>query len=82
VREKTEWSGPGGILIDGIHMSKQVLVVVALGIAIRGEKHVLGLWQGARKNTTVLKELLEDLVAGGLDPQRRYLFVIDGAKAL
>ena len=69
------------ILIDGIHLGKQVLVV-ALGIEISGEKHVLGLWQGATENTTVVKELLEDLVARGLDPERRYLFVIDGAKAL
>lgn len=69
------------ILIDGIHLGKQVLVV-ALGIETTGEKHVLGLWQGATENTTVVKELLEDLVERGLDPQRRYLFVIDGAKAL
>jgi len=69
------------ILIDGIPLGKQVLVV-ALGIEISGEKHVLGLWQGATENTTVVKELLEDLVARGLDPQRRYLFAIDGAKAL
>ena len=69
------------ILIDGIHFGKQVLVV-ALGIQTSGEKQVLGLWQGATENTTVVKELLEDLVARGLDPERRYLFVIDGAKAL
>ena len=69
------------ILIDGIHFGKQVLVV-ALGIEISGRKHVLGLWQGATENTTVVKELLEDLVARGLNPDRRYLFVIDGAKAL
>jgi transposase-like protein len=56
--------------------------VVALGIEISGRKHVLGLWQGATENTTVVKELLEDLVARGLNPDRRYLFVIDGAKAL
>jgi transposase-like protein len=69
------------ILIDGIHLGKQVLVV-ALGIENGGEKHVLGLWQGATENTTVVKELLEDLVARGLSTERRYLFVIDGAKAL
>jgi transposase-like protein len=69
------------ILIDGIHLGKQVLVV-ALGIETSGEKHVLGLWQGATENTAVVKELLEDLVARGLNPERRYLFVIDGAKAL
>ena len=69
------------ILIDGIHMGKHVLVV-ALGIENTGEKHVLGLWQGATENTTVVKELLEDLVARGLSTERRYLFVIDGAKSL
>jgi hypothetical protein len=68
------------ILIDGIHFGKQVLVV-ALGIDSGGEKHVLGLWQGATENTVVVKDLLEDLVTRGLAPERRYLFVIDGAKA-
>jgi len=69
------------ILIDGIHLGKQVLVV-ALGIESSGKKHVLGLWQGATENTTVVQALLEDLEARGLNPKRRYLFVIDGAKAL
>lgn len=69
------------ILIDGIHLGKQVLVV-ALGIESSGKKQVLGLWQGATENTVVVKDLLEDLVMRGLDAQRRYLFVIDGAKAL
>jgi transposase-like protein len=69
------------LLIDGIEIGKQVLVV-ALGIASSGEKHVLGLWQGATENTTVVKSLLEDLVARGLKQDRRYLFIIDGAKAL
>jgi transposase-like protein len=69
------------ILIDGIHLGKQVQVV-ALGIETSGKKQVLGLWQGATENTTVVKELLEDLMARGLHSERRYLFVIDGAKAL
>ena len=69
------------ILIDGIHLGQQVLVV-ALGIESRGKKHVLGFWQGATENTTVVKELLEDLVARGLNSERRYWFVIEGAKAL
>jgi len=69
------------LMIDGIHFGGQVLVV-ALGIAESGEKHVLGVWQGATENTTVVKGLLEDLVDRGLDLQRRYLVVIDGSKAL
>jgi putative transposase len=69
------------LMIDGIHFGGQVLVV-ALGIAESGEKHVLGVWQGATENTTVVKGLLEDLVDRGLNLQRRYLVVINGSKAL
>jgi putative transposase len=69
------------LMIDGIHFGGQVLVV-ALGIAEGGEKHVLGVWQGATENTTVVKGLLEDLVDRGLDLERRYLVVMDGSKAL
>jgi len=69
------------LMIDGIHFGGQV-PVVALGIAESGEKHVLGVWQGATENTAVVKGLLEDLVDRGLDLERRYLLVIDGSKAL
>lgn len=69
------------LLIDGIEFAGQVLVV-ALGVDETGEKHVLGLWQGATENATVAKALLEDLVERGLDGERRYLVVIDGSKAL
>jgi len=51
-----------------VHLGKQVLVVV---LGSKGAKCVLGLWLGAT-----------DLVARGLAPERRYLFVIDGAKSL
>jgi putative transposase len=69
------------ILIDGIEFAGQVLIV-ALGVEESGTKHVLGLWQGATENATVCKALLEDLVERGLNQQRRYLFVLDGSKAL
>ena len=57
-------------------------MLCAVGVDPQGYKHVLGLAAGASENTTVVKELLEDLVQRGLDPQQRRLFVIDGAKAL
>jgi transposase-like protein len=69
------------LLIDGIEFAGQTLIV-ALGVEENGVKHVLGLWQGATENATVSKALLEDLVARGLDPERRYLLVLDGSKAL
>ena len=69
------------VVIDAQYFSKQC-IVVALGIDKEGRKHVLGLWQGGTENTTVVKALLEDLVARGLNPERKLLFVIDGNKAL
>ena len=47
-----------------------------------GNKHVLGIREGATENSTVVTELLEDIVARGVDPKRKMLFVIDGSKAL
>lgn len=69
------------IIIDGIHMSEH-LVVVALGIDEHGDKHVLGLHEGATENETVCKALLTDVVARGVRANRSMLFVIDGSKAL
>ncbi len=69
------------LLIDGIEFAGQVMIV-ALGLEENGAKHVLGLWQGATENATVVKSLLEDLVERGLSVERRYLFVLDGSKAL
>ncbi len=57
-------------------------VVAAIGLDLQGKKHVLGLWHGATENATVVKGLLEDLVARGLETERKLLVVLDGAKAL
>jgi transposase-like protein len=69
------------IMIDGISFHEFALVV-AMGIDSEGKKHVLGIWDGAHETTAVVTALLESLVERGLDPERRYLFVIDGSKAL
>jgi putative transposase len=69
------------IYLDGIQLGKHH-VLCAVGVDFQGYKHVLGLAAGASENTTVVKELLENLVARGLDPKEPKLFVIDGAKAL
>jgi transposase-like protein len=57
-------------------------LVAAIGIDVQGRKHVLGIWHGATENSTVVKGLLEDLVARGLESERKMLIVLDGAKAL
>ena len=69
------------IYLDGIQFGKHH-VLCAVGVDPQGYKHVLGLAAGASENATVVKELLESLVARGLDPKVPRLFVIDGAKAL
>ncbi len=48
----------------------------------RGNKHVLGLREGATENASAVRALLADLVERGLDTNRSLLIVIDGAKAL
>lgn len=69
------------IYIDGIRFG-QFHVIAAVGIDSEGFKHVLGITEGATENATIVKDLLEDMVARGLAPNRKRLFVIDGSKAL
>ena len=69
------------IFVDGIRF-QGYLFVVALGVDTGGRKHILGLWEGATENATVCKMLLGDLVSRGLRTDRRYLWVLDGSKAL
>jgi putative transposase len=69
------------IYIDGMRFGNY-LVVAAVGVDAAGQKHVLALREGATENAEVAKSLLEELVARGVKPGRRRLFVIDGAKAL
>ena len=69
------------VYLDGLVFG-QHHVLAALGVDAEGHKHVLGLTEGASENATACKVLLEDLVARGVKPSRRRLFVIDGSKAL
>ena len=68
-------------MIDGVRFAKHV-VLAAVGIGRRGEKHVLGLRKGATENAVSCKALLADLIERGLPAERTLLFVIDGGKAL
>jgi putative transposase len=69
------------LMVDGEHLAEH-LVVVALAITADGTKVPVGLWEGSTENATVVKALLADLVARGLDASDGLLVVIDGAKAL
>jgi transposase-like protein len=69
------------IYIDGLIFGDYTMIG-AVGVDSEGNKHVLGIREGATENSTVITALLEDIVARGVDPQRKMLFVIDGSKAL
>lgn len=69
------------IYIDGLVFGDYTMIG-AVGVDAEGNKHVLGIREGATENSTVISELLEDIVARGVDPKRKMLFVIDGSKAL
>lgn len=69
------------IYIDGLIFGKYTMIG-AIGVDTQGHKHVLGIREGATENAAVVTALLEDVVARGVDPKRKMLFVIDGSKAL
>ncbi|MGH9779188.1 MAG: IS256 family transposase [Candidatus Acidiferrales bacterium] len=69
------------VILDGIAFRDRILLI-ALGVATDGTKHVLGLREGTTENATVCRALLRDLIDRGLPADRALLFVIDGAKGL
>jgi len=69
------------IYIDGMQFGEHH-VISAVGVDGAGHKQVLGIQQGATENAAAVEDLLEQLVARGVDPKAKRLFVIDGAKGL
>lgn len=69
------------LYLDGVVFGEHH-VLVAVGVDEEGKKHVLGLAEGASENQAVAKGLLEEVVRRGVKLDRKYLFVIDGSKAL
>ena len=69
------------LMIDGVHFADDLLVV-AMVVMADGTKVPVGLAHGDTENATVVKGLLADLVARGLNYEAGILVVIDGSKAL
>ena len=69
------------MMLDGLELGKMT-ILAAMGIDSDGKKRILGIAEGGSENSVVVKGLLEDLIARGLDPTRPRLFVLDGGKAL
>lgn len=70
------------IQIDGLHIGDDLVLVAALGIDGDGNKHPLGLVEGATENAAVVQALIDNLIERGLDPSICRLFIVDGARAL
>ncbi|MCP4545520.1 MAG: IS256 family transposase [bacterium] len=84
-----EWMGSDlselelvAIQIDGLHLDDRLLMIGAVGIEVSGQKHPLGVIEGATENTATVQALLDNLIERGLDPEGCYLFIVDGAQAL
>ena len=69
------------IYIDGQRFAENH-ILSAVGVDLEGRKHVLGIACGATENAATVKQLLTGLRDRGLPTDRKYLFIIDGAKAL
>ena len=70
------------VQIDSIHMDEDLILIAAIGVDAKGDKHPLGLIEGATENAATVQALIDNLVERGLDPAVPRLFIIDGAKAL
>jgi putative transposase len=57
------------IQIDGLHIGNDLVLVAALGVDAEGNKHPLGLIEGATENTAVVQALIDNLIERGLDPR-------------
>ena len=68
--------------IDGIHMDEDMTLVAAVGVDANGDKHLLGVVEGATENAATARALIDNLVERGLDPAAPRLFIVDGSKAL
>jgi len=69
------------LLFDGTYIGKKQ-TIVCIGIDYSGRKHVLGIRIGATENDIVCRDLIRDIVERGVNPEKEYLFVVDGSKAL
>jgi len=72
------------VLIDGVWLTRELCVVVAVGIDSEGRKRVLDFEQGPSENTTVIATLIGRLAQRGVkaDGQRRLLVLRDGSQAI
>jgi len=69
------------LFLDGKTFAEATMVI-ALGITMTGEKHLLGFIETDTENATVLSVFLRSLRDRGLDISRGLLVILDGGKGL
>jgi putative transposase len=72
------------LLIDGVWLTRELCVIVAVGIDADGRKRVLDFEQGPSENATVVTTLVSRLAERGVKPAkgRRLLVLRDGSAAI
>jgi len=71
-----------GLVVDGVALSQELVVVVALGLREDGRKQMLDFAVGSTESYEVVRELLARLRERGFHVKGRLLAILDGAKAL
>jgi transposase-like protein len=69
------------LMFDGINLGGRQMIV-CIGIDNNGRKRICGLRLGATENDIVCRDLIRDMIERGLNQEQKYLFAIDGSKAL
>ena len=69
------------VFLDGKAFA-DMMMVVAVGITLTGEKHVLGFVETGTEHAQVLTRFLQSLCERGLDCAQGLLIIIDGGKGL
>jgi transposase-like protein len=72
------------VLIDGVWLTRELCVLVAVGIDIEGNKRVLDFEQGVSENVTVVSALVDRLSLRGMKAAtgRRLLVLREGSQAI
>lgn len=73
-----------GLMLDGVVLTRGLVVVVARGLTRDGNKVILDFEPGASENTAVVQALIARLQARGFGPMagRRLLAILDGSQPL
>lgn len=71
-----------GLIVDGVFLSRELVVIVAMGITQKGEKRMLDFAVGSTESYEVAKELLGRLKERGFSVEGRLFAILDGSPAL